>query len=413
MSDVNNLRGKISLAPDAPGVYLMKDKDGLIIYVGKANSLRKRLLSYLGRDLATKTLALMSHVEDIEFKTTSNETLALLLEASLIHQHKPRYNVSLRDDKSFPYVKFSDEDFPRVYVTRKKEADNARYFGPYTSANLLRDALKIIRRTFPFRSCKTLPKKPCIYYRLNLSPAPCVGKISQQGYAHTLNNIGLVLDGKTDELLGKLSREMDKCAKDLDFESAGKIRDQISALSALSGAKEGVDSQIELQNLKDILGLNKLPERIEAFDISNISGQDACGSMVSFFQGRADKKNYRRFRIKRDFGINDYGMLAEVVARRYQRLTDEKSALPDLILIDGGKGHLLTAHKELARLNLNIPLISIAKEKENLYLFGRVNPIRFKSDVPALNLVRRIRDEAHRFAVSYHHILRRKKVIGR
>ena len=170
---LDKLKEKIANLPDAAGVYLFKDAKGEIIYIGKANSLKKRVSSYLGRDLATKTVALMSHVRDIEYKVCKNESLALLLEASLIHQYKPKYNVSLRDDKSFPFVKITNEEFPAVYITRKKETDGARYIGPYTNVKLLRQALKIIRRSFPYRSCRRLPKKACIYYRLKLSPAPC------------------------------------------------------------------------------------------------------------------------------------------------------------------------------------------------------------------------------------------------
>jgi len=413
MKNADKLKDKIAHIPDVSGVYLMQDKAGHIIYIGKANSLPKRLMSYLGRDFNAKTMALMSHVEDIEFITTPNETLALLLEAGLVHKYKPRYNVSLRDDKSFPYVKITREDFPCLYITRKKEDDGSRYFGPYTSAKLLKNALKIIRRTFPFRSCKVLPKKPCIYYRLNLSPAPCIGKISQKEYSKIIDNIILILEGKTSQLIQMLSKEMEVNSKNLDYEEAQKNRDQINALSVLSGSKEGIYSQGELEDLRNFLHLSSLPQRIEAFDISNISGQEATGSMVSFFQGRPDKKNYRRFRIKGEFGINDYGMLSEVVFRRYGRLIKENIALPDLVLIDGGKAHLLTAQRQLRKLNLNIPLISIAKEQENIYIWNKKDPIKFGSDTPALNLIRRIRDEAHRFAVSYHHILRRKKIIGR
>jgi len=413
MKNADKLKDKIAHIPDVSGVYLMQDKAGRIIYIGKANSLPKRLMSYLGRDLNAKTMALMSHVEDIEFIATPNETLALLLEAGLVHKYKPRYNVSLRDDKSFPYVKITREDFPCLYITRKKDDDSSRYFGPYTSAKLLKNALKIIRRTFPFRSCKVLPKKPCIYYRLNLSPAPCIGKISQKEYSKIIDNIILILEGKTSQLIQMLSKEMEVNSKNLDYEEAQKNRDQINALSVLSGSKEGIYSQGELEDLRNLLHLSSLPQRIEAFDISNISGQEATGSMVSFFQGRPDKKNYRRFRIKGEFGINDYGMLSEVVFRRYGRLIKENTALPDLVLIDGGKAHLLTAQRQLHKLNLNIPLISIAKEQENIYIWNKKDPIKFGSDTPALNLIRRIRDEAHRFAVSYHHILRRKKIIGR
>lgn len=391
----------------------MKDRNGRVIYIGKAKSLKKRLRSYLTRELSSKTIVLMSNVYDIEYRLTPTESLALLLEASLVRQYKPKYNVSLRDDKSFPMVKITNEEFPAICITRKREQDGAHYFGPYTNAGLLREALKIIRKNFPFRSCKQLPKEECLYYRLGLSPGPCVGKINKKEYAKTIKNISLILEGKTGALIKKLFREMNLRAKTEEFEEAAKIRDQINALSAIGQSQTGFPSQFELEDLKNLLKLTKLPERIEAFDISDIYGKEATGSMVSFYRGMPDKNNYRRFRIKTVEKIDDYKMLSEVVGRRYFRLIEEKLPLPDLILIDGGRSHLLTAQKELQALGIEIPLVSIAKEQENIYTKDKVRPIKLSSDTLALNLIRRIRNEAHRFAVSYHHILRRKKVIGR
>ncbi|MDD2680107.1 MAG: excinuclease ABC subunit UvrC [Candidatus Omnitrophica bacterium] len=413
MNNFKVLKEKVAAAPNAAGVYLMKDASGAVLYVGKAKSLKKRLTSYLSRGLAAKTIALMGKVRDIECRTCANESLALLLEAGLIHKHKPKYNVSLRDDKSFPYVKITPEAFPAVYITRKKEDDGAKYLGPYTSAKLLKEALKIIRHSFPYRSCRVLPRKACIYYRLHLSPAPCIGAVNRQEYAKTINSITLILEGKADSLMQRLAKDMELKAKNLDFEAAGKLRDQLSALSSLGQAKEGLNSIDELRDLQGLLHLPKLPERIEAFDISNLSGEQAVGSLVTFLKSRPDKNNYRRFRIKTVAGINDYAMLSEVIKRRYARLVREKSPLPDLILIDGGRAHLLTAARELANLGLDIPLASIAKEEEHIYTGESPAPLKLTADTPALNLFRRIRDEAHRFAVSYHHILRRKKTIGR
>jgi excinuclease ABC subunit C len=355
----------------------------------------------------------MANVADIEYRLTPTESLALLLEASLVHQYKPKYNVSLRDDKSFPLVKITNEEFPAICITRKREPDGARYFGPYTSAGLLREALKIIRRNFPFRSCKKLPRRECMYYRLGLSPAPCIGRINKKQYAKTIKNISLILEGKTDTLIKKLSREMNLRAKQQEFEEAARIRDQINALTAIGPSNVTAGSQSELEALKNLLRLTKIPERIEAFDISNIYGKEATGSMASFYRGIPDKDNYRRFRIKTVEAIDDYKMLSEVLKRRYSRLIEEKLALPDLILIDGGKSHLLTAQKALKELDIGIPLVSIAKEQENIYTKGKARPVKLSSDTPALNLIRRVRDEAHRFALSYHRILRRKKIIGK
>lgn len=391
----------------------MKDKAGKIIYIGKAKSLRERLHTYLGRGLSSKTIALMSKVSDIKYQLCPNESFALLLEAELVHKYRPQYNVSLRDDKSFPLIKITDEEFPAICLTRKKQADGGRYFGPYTSAKLLKQALKIIRKNFPFRSCKQLPKEECIYYRIGLSPAPCAGKINKKEYGQSIKNIILILEGKTDWLMKKLSRAMNLKAKNQEFEEAAKIRDQINSLSAIGQQAAGSRAKDQLQDLKKLLNLDKLPQRIEAFDISNISGKEATGAMVSFYQGLADKNNYRRFRIKSVKGINDYDMLKEVIRRRYLRVARENLPIPDLILIDGGRSHLLVTDSEIKKLGLNIPLVSIAKDRENIYIKNKANPIKLNQDTAGLNLIRRLRDEAHRFAIAYHHLLRRKKIIGK
>jgi excinuclease ABC subunit C len=418
MGQPQTLREKFLSAPDSPGVYLMRDIRGQVLYVGKANSLKKRLASYLpglspeGKGLSSKTLALMAKVADLEFRQSPNEAMALLLESRLIHELKPRYNVSLRDDKSFPLIKISKDAFPSICITRKKEYSNGRYFGPYTNAKLLKNALKIIRRSFAYRSCRCLPKKSCIYHKINLCPAPCIGKINQREYSRLIKSIILILEGRENLLITGLTKSMQGKSKAMDFEGAAKRRDEIIALSEMFGKPSSANLKRELADLKNRLGLEKLPQRIEGFDISNISGKQAVGSMVSFYNGVADKKNYRRFRIKSFQGIDDYKMLAEVVTRRYTRLVKEKATLPDLVLIDGGRGHLLTAAKQLQELRLAIPLVSIAKENENIYSSQKIFKPDFE-DSPAINLIRRVRDEAHRFALGYHHLLRRKELIGR
>ncbi|MFH0918599.1 MAG: GIY-YIG nuclease family protein [Candidatus Omnitrophota bacterium] len=414
MEQPQKLREKILSAPNSPGVYLMRDRLGQVLYVGKANSLKKRLCNYLGRDLAGKTQSLMAKVADVEFRLVANEALALLLEFKLIHEFKPRYNVSLKDDKSFSLVRISQEEFPSIQVTRKKQEVGGRYLGPYTNAKLLKSVLKIIRLEFGYRSCRRLPKQSCIYHRINLCPAPCIGKISRQEYRRRLDNIILILEGRTDLLIRKLTKSMQDKSGVLDFEAAARMRDQIIALSKMSGGSDNFGCKNELELLARSLGLKTLPARIEGFDISNISGQQATGAMVSFYNGQADRNNYRRFRIKSFAGIDDYKMLAEVVRRRYTRLLKENKALPDLLLIDGGQGHLMTAASEIKALGLHIPLVSIAKEKENIY---SSQPGKLKVDLAkagaALNLIRRIRDEAHRFALAYHHLLRKKALIDR
>ena len=412
MEQSQKLREKILSAPDSPGVYLMRDQEGQVLYVGKANSLKKRLLSYLGTDLSTKTLALMDKIVEVECRLTANETMALLLESQLIHELKPKYNISLKDDKSFPFVEISQEEYPGIRITRKKNDASGRYLGPYTNAKLLKNALKIIRLKFAYRSCRFLPKKSCIYYRINLCQAPCIGKITPEEYQRNIDNIIMILQGKVDLLVHRLTKSMQESCRLRDFEAAARKRDQIMALSGISASSDDPIYKNELDDLKDSLGLKSQPVRIEGFDISNLSGKQAVGSMVSFYNGSADKSNYRRFRIKSFSGINDYKMLAEVVRRRYTRLLEEKKVLPDLLLIDGGKGHLLTAASQIQALGLHIPLVSIAKEKENIYSSqGAKATLVSIKEGPALNLIRRIRDEAHRFAVTYHHLLRKKALI--
>ena len=412
MEQSQKLREKILSAPDSPGVYLMRDQEGQVLYVGKANSLKKRLLSYLGTDLSTKTLALMDKIVEVECRLTANETMALLLENQLIHELKPKYNISLKDDKSFPFVEISQEEYPGIRITRKKNDASGRYLGPYTNAKLLKNALKIIRLKFAYRSCRFLPKKSCIYYRINLCQAPCIGKITPEEYKRNIDNIILILQGKVDLLVHRLTKSMQESCRLRDFEAAARKRDQIMALSGISASSDDPIYKDELNDLKDSLGLKSQPVRIEGFDISNLSGKQAVGSMVSFYNGSADKSNYRRFRIKSFSGIDDYKMLAEVVRRRYTRLLQEKKVLPDLLLIDGGKGHLLTAASQIQALGLHIPLVSIAKEKENIYSSqGAKATLVSIKEGPALNLIRRIRDEAHRFAVTYHHLLRKKALI--
>ena len=395
--------------PDSAGVYLMKNSSGKIIYIGKALSLRKRVSSYLARELSAKTLRLMANVADIEYRTTATESMALLLEASLIKDHKPKYNVSLRDDKSFPLVKVTHEEFPAIYVTRKKEDDGAKYFGPYTNAALLREALKIIRRNFPYRSCLTLPKKACMYYRIKLSPAPCIGKISRAGYAKTLKQISLILEGKSEELVKELSREMRQKAKERKFEEAALLRDKMIALNTFRPSL--YNAEAALNELREVLKLPVMPRRIEAFDVSNILGRQATASMVSFYNGLADKDNYRRFRIKTVKQSDDYKMMAEAAHRRYLRLKEENLPLPDLILVDGGRGQLSAAKNELEGLGLVIPIVSLAKREEEIYTLF-TPPIRLKNNSPALRLLQCIRDESHRFALKYHRLLRKKRFLN-
>ncbi|MCM8757933.1 MAG: excinuclease ABC subunit UvrC [Candidatus Omnitrophica bacterium] len=408
------LKEKIKKLPSSCGVYIFKDKLGRILYIGKAKDLKRRVSSYFVRYLNSKTQAFISKVEDLDYILTSSAAQAQLLEANLIKENQPPYNISLRDDKSFPFIRITDEKFPRIYICRKKKKDTEEsgiYFGPYPNVKLLKIALKSIRKVFGFRSCKRMPKSICLYGRLKLCPCPCAGKIDEYSYKEIISEIILFLNSKYNELLDKLSKKMQALAKDKRFEEAALIRDQIEALSFLVNPLGEGSSLDELEELKNLFNLKRTPERIEAFDISSISGKDACGSMVSFYRGSADKNNYRRFRIKTVEGIDDYGMLKEIINRRYSRLIREKKILPDLIIIDGGKSHLKVAKKELEKLSLDIPIISIAKREELIYTLDRDSPLRLNFKSLALKLIQRIRNEAHRFAISYHHLLRKKKLL--
>lgn len=409
--NMGGLKDIVRHMPDSPGVYIFRDVQRRIIYIGKAKSLKKRVQSYFGRFLASKTQAMVSRIADIEYKLCRTESLALILESGLVHKYKPKYNVSLRDDKSFPFVKITNEKFPVVCITRKRAADGSRYFGPYTNAGLLKEALKIIRKYFPYRSCERWLEEARMYQTIGL--APDLGRADKKEYAKAIENICLILEGNTEYLIKKLSKRMLLESGKQEFEEAAKIRDQIEALSVMSQGQGHYSRKEELEGLKDLLQIKKLPERIEAFDISNIYGKEATGSMVSFYRGLPDKNNYRKFRIKTVETIDDYKMLAEVIRRRYSGTLAQELPLPDLILIDGGRGHLMVAQKELEKLGIDTPLFGIAKERENIYIKGKSVPLRFNRDTPSLNLIRRVRDEAHRFAVSYHHVLRRKNAIGK
>ena len=415
MDNRDKLKKKVSSLPELPGVYIYKDAEGRVIYIGKAKNLKKRVQSYFTRYLSGKTQALVRRIVDIEHILTPTEFQAQLLEATLVKEKQPQYNIDLKDDKSFPLVKITDEKFPLVAVCRQKELlkkkEDAFYYGPFQSAVLLRQALKVMRKVWGFRTCRDLPKSPCLYFRLQLCPGPCAGKISAAKYKVTIDNIKMFLNFQCEQLVDKLSRAMEQASLKHRYEEAAKLRDSINVLSSIGKSRRNFSSTDELEDLQKMLGLRNLPLCIEGFDISNISGKEATGAMVSFYKGVADKNNYRRFKIKTVFSVDDYAMMREVVMRRYSRLAREHKPMPDLILIDGGRQHLLASIDELEKLKLDVPVIALAKAEENVYVKGKIKPIRAAGDAPALNLIRRIRDEAHRFCRKYHHLLRHKKMI--
>ena len=539
------LAEKLKLLPDSPGVYIMKDAHGKIIYVGKAVVLKNRVRQYFqsSRSQAPKVRAMVSHIADFETIMTANEVESLILEANLIKKHRPRYNIRLKDDKSYPYVKVTvQEDFPRVFITRRVMHDGARYFGPYTNVTALRDSLKLLRRLFPLRTCRIMPERPCLEYHIKRCLAPCVGKVSQEDYGAMIRAVLLFLEGRTDDVERALEQRMQHAAGAYHFEIAARLRDQLAAVRAatqrqnivtgagdqdaigmarssvgvcvqiffirsgkmigrehflLRGSEEESDVDVlrafleqyynqatfvprevllpqvladadreviqnwlsekkgggrvvlltpqrgtkrdlivmatgnaekfladeqTRQSLSDqqtlgaveelgrYLGLEKAPYRMECFDISHNQGQETVASMVVFEGGLPKKSDYRRFKIKSAEGKpDDFLSMREVTTRRYVGLPEEE--LPDLIVIDGGKGQLSSA-LEIIRMEAghkNVPVVGLAKQFELIFTEGCPDPVELPRRSASLYLIQRIRDEAHRFAITFHRKLRGKR----
>ena len=408
-SNRKHLSEIVKSLPFVCGVYIMKSKEGDVLYVGKASSLRKRVSSYFSRQVSLKTGLLVGQIAGIEYIECENQEQALILEAALIKEKKPKYNISLRDDKSYPYVEITNEEFPRLSITRKRINKKSTSLGPYPQVDILKSALNILRRIFPYCSCRCFKKSACLFAHLKLCPAPCVGKISSSKYRENIKAIIKVLKGEREELVRYLSNRMQKLSSENKFEEAAELRDKLNALSNLY---QGRNLTHELISLKEVLRLPITPLYIEAMDVSSLSGRQATGSVVVFKNAVPDKNSYRRYRIKKVSGIDDYACIAEITQRRYVRLCFEKRKMPDLIIIDGGLGHVLTAKKELNKLNLKIPVIGIAKRNEEIWFPESKSALVIPRSSPCLHLIQRIRDEAHRFARKYHLLLRKKKLIG-
>ncbi len=439
-----DIKSKISELPDTSGVYFFKNKDDKILYIGKANSLKDRVSSYFNNipRHSPKINRMIKEIVDLEYIPTSSEAEALILESKMIKDNRPYYNSQLKDDKSYPYIQITiDQEFPQIFfhrkVKQKEKEDKSLYFGPFVDAAATREAVKLLRKTFRIRGCRkkiSERSRICLDYQLGLCSAPCAQMIDQREYQKRVKEACLVLEGKQKKLLFELYQEMKRASYQLDYEKAAKIRDRIKSIEeilsssgldslslkdrtkySLRKIKEIEDEQREkgvmaIYDLKEKLDLKTLPERIEAFDISNIQGELAVGSLVVFEKGRPKKEDYRRFRVKRIKAIDDYAMLQEVTERRYQRLLSEGKPLPDLILIDGGKGQLTAVNQILDKLNLKLPLISLAKKEEEIFKLGSDKAIILPPDSASLFLVKKIRDEAHRFAVTYHRRIRDKEL---
>ena len=552
MATVEEIAARVAQFPAKPGVYIMRDSAGHIIYVGKAVNLRSRVRSYFqnGAGHTPKTQRLVSHVADVEFIITSSELEALILEATLIKKHKPHYNVRLKDEKRYPFIKVHmEEDFPRVSTVRRVANDGGRYFGPYTSSWAMRETLDLLRRIFPYRTCDEeingRRQRACLYYHIGRCPGPCIGACTKEEYRESVERLCRFLEGKANDIIVEMRQRMAQAAAEMRFEKAAALRDQVDALErvverqrmvsstlrdhdiiafarsngsacvevffiregyligreyfVLEGTSEEADSQVltsflqqfyseathvpeevivqhmpdeaaiieawlrekrghkvalrvaktgekkdllrlaaenasetlarlraewdadegrstaVLEELRDALGLQAAPARIECYDISNTQGTNPVASMVVFVKGVARRSEYRRFRIRTVQGANDYASMYEVIKRRFgttgKERDDSFSAVPDLVIVDGGRGQLnaaLQALRDAGREGINV--VGLAKENEELYLPQREEPLLLARGSQGLFLVQRIRDEAHRFAITYHRNLRAKQM---
>ncbi len=402
--------------PETTGVYIMKAVDGEIIYVGKALNIKNRIRQHaLNKSIKERTL--VEHTAAIDTLSAGSEVEALLLECELIKKHQPRYNVLLKDGKNYPCIKLTNEPFPRACIVRRIVDDGSKYFGPYTNASAMHESLKLIRKIFPLRTCKRFHKRPCLEYHIKRCPAPCVNAIDQDAYNEIVNAVALFLDGQTQQLEDDLISKMQAAADRLDFEDAARIRDKIFAVKKLAEIQKIInakrmseeierDPAVGVDQLQQYLGLSRRPTRMECFDISHNQGSETVASMVVFFDGSPEKKSYRRFKIRSTEGKpDDFQSMREVVTRRYIG----SDQLPDLIVIDGGLGQLHSALEIIRAEHSTVPVVALAKQFELVFVEGSSEPIELPRDSDALYLMQRIRDEAHRFAITYHRLLRWKR----
>ena len=423
---------KVKTFPTTPGVYLMKDAEGKVIYVGKAKSLRSRAGSYFTAAAAEdrRTRELVKVIADIDFIATATEVDALLREARLVKDIRPRFNSDLKDDKTFPYLQIRiREEFPRVEFTRKPRRKGVKLYGPFTSARSLRAAIQVLQRVFKFRTCSLDIKsaddrwrwfRPCLLYSIRQCTAPCNFRVSREEYRKQIRSLRLILEGKRARLIREMNAEMQAASAGLQFEKAAKIRDDIESLQKLELRGDAdrdaqpeafhIDPKKGLIGLKKVLGLSAVPRSIEGVDIAHLSGQDTVASLVSFLDGLPFKSGYRRFKIKSVEGVDDFASMREVISRRFRRLSQE-GVFPDILLIDGGKGQLNAARDAFRSLGVEPPtLISLAKQEEEIFRPGESESIKLSRHSAALRLLQFVRDEAHRFAQHYHHQLRQRRM---
>lgn len=431
MTDPIEPREKVKTFPTSPGVYLMKDGKGRVIYVGKAVNLRSRASSYFTRQAAEefRTASLVPEIKDIDFIPVDSEVDALLLEARLIKDIQPQFNKELKDDKTFPYLEiFMREEFPRVEFTRKPRSRGTKLYGPFTNAKKLRGAIAVLQQVFRFRNCSLDIKeaderwrwfRPCLLASINQCTAPCNLRISREDYRRDIRKLRLFLEGKKKRLFRELREEMTAAAAELRFEKAARLRDQIKALENLNLRGDlkqhaqpevfQVDPRRGLLGLKKIFELPGLPRRIEGMDIAHLQGGETVASCVQFIDGLPFKHGYKRFKIRTVDGVDDFASMREVVSRHFRRLQQEGGAFPDILLIDGGKGQLGAAVAALSSIGVTAPFIcSLAKREEEIFLPGQSEAKVLSKHSYALRLLQYVRDESHRFAQSYHHLLRKK-----
>lgn len=431
---------KVKQFPAAPGVYLMKDEQGRVVYVGKAKNLRNRAGHYFTKAAAEdpRTADLVKVIADIDYLCAETEVDALLMEARLVKDVQPRFNVELKDDKSFPYLQIRiREEFPRVEFTRTPRRRGVKLYGPFTSAKSLRAAIQVLQRIFQFRTCgldiaeadeRWRWFRPCILHSIHQCTAPCNFRVTKEEYRKQIRKLRLVLEGKKSRLLALMEKQMTEASTALQFEKAARLRDEIAALKNLS-LRGQVDKDVQpevfqiepkkgLAGLRKVLGLRETPRTIEGIDIAHLGGSETVASLVAFIDGLPFKPGYRRYRIKTVEGVDDFASIREVVSRRFRdvgraRPGQAEQVFPDVLLIDGGKGQLNAALEVFRHLGKEPPcLISLAKREEEIYRPGADEPIRLGRHSAALRLLQYVRDEAHRFAQHYHHILRRKKYEG-
>ncbi len=432
---IGSIRKRIATFPTSPGLYFMKDERDAVLYIGKAKILRSRAASYFqpGNDIAVsrgpKIVEMLSKVRSIDYMETKSEIDAVLQEARLIKDIRPPYNTDLLDGKSFPYLQITTgEDFPGVYITRDPGEKRSRLFGPFTSPRDLRAVLVVLQKIYKFRTCSLDISdsdhrrrffRPCLLYSIRQCTAPCADKISKTEYRQIITDLTKFIKSKRSIVLRELYDKMKKAAQAFDYERAANLRDRIRLIEKLDergSVEENMQPEVFAANpsaanekLAALFGSDQPIRTIEGFDIAHIGGTDTVGSLVKFIDGRPFKDGYRRFKIKTVQGIDDYASLQEVIRRRYKHAADGEELWPDLILIDGGLGQLHAIEEAFADFEGPKPyLASLAKREELIYVSGREKPLKLSANAPVLKLLQYIRDEAHRFAQHYHHLLRGK-----